>query len=276
MPSAKIVVHLNRPKTKRAGNRRKRELYENTEGKKSLNCVGLYNRPAKNKPNLYKVPASRHRLSSLQSVRLHRLIGKDVIFQKIICCVFTLLLLSACSAVPDNIAMPLPAKERQQKLAALSNFELTASLGVKAPNDSVSGSLNWQQRGEFYNADMNNFIGVNIFKLQTDSSGATVQVNGETHQAQSAAVLLDYLSGWSLPIAEMPLWLKGMAGQQSSELRWDPLGRLISFSLLDSQNRRWQVSYPEFFPDQLSLPKRITLESGDTRLKLVIRQWKQQ
>ena len=198
-----------------------------------------------------------------------------MIFHKRICCIVTLLLLSACSSVPQKIEMPLPAQERQQKLATLTTFELTASLGVKVPGDSVSGSLNWQQQGEFYRADMNNFIGVNIFKLHTDVNGATVQVSGETHQAQSAAVLLDYLSGWSLPIAEMPLWLKGMAGHQGSDLRWDPLGRLISFSLLDSQNRRWQVSYPEFFPDQLSLPKRITLESGDTRLKLVIRQWKQ-
>lgn len=198
-----------------------------------------------------------------------------MIFQTKTWGVFALLFLTACSSVPQKIEMPLPAKERQQKLATLTTFELTASLGVKVPGDSVSGSLNWQQQGEFYSADMNNFIGVNIFKLNTAENGATVQVSGETHQAESAAVLLDYLSGWSLPIAEMPLWLKGMAGQQGSDMRWDALGRLISFSLLDSQNRRWQVSYPEFFPDQLSLPKRITLESGDTRLKLVIRQWKQ-
>lgn len=202
------------------------------------------------------------------------LIGKNVIFQTKTWCALALFWLTGCATVPAVVEMPLPAKERQQKLASLTHFELTASLGVKAPNDSVSGSLNWQQQGAFYRADMNNFIGVNIFKLQTDAAGATVQVSGETHQAQSAAVLLDYLSGWSLPIAEMPLWLKGMAGHQGSELRWDPLGRLISFSLLDSQNRRWQVSYPEFFPDQLSLPKRITLESKDTKLKLVIRQWK--
>lgn len=197
-----------------------------------------------------------------------------MILQKIICCVFTVLLLSACSSVPDRIEMPLPAKERQQKLATLTHFELAAQIKVRAPNDSVSGSLNWQQQGAFYRADMNSFIGVSIFKLQTDQNGATVQVSGETHQAQNAAVLLDYLSGWSLPIEEMPLWLKGMAGQQGSELRWDPLGRLISFSLLDSQNRRWQVSYPEFFPDQLSLPRIIKLESTDSKLTLVIRKWK--
>jgi outer membrane lipoprotein LolB len=190
--------------------------------------------------------------------------------------VLVALFLSGCASwqQPKVAEIPLPARERQQQLATLTQFELTASLGVKAPGDSVSGSLNWVQQDEFYTADLNNFIGINIFKLQTSAQGALVQVSGETHQAQSAAALLDYLSGWSLPIEEMPLWLKGMTGNSSSDLRFDPMGRLTSFSLLDSQNRRWQVSYPKFFPDRLSLPQQITLESSDTRLKLVIRQWK--
>jgi len=186
------------------------------------------------------------------------------------------LLLSGCASwqQPQVAEIPLPARERQQQLATLTQFELNASLGVKAPGDSVSGSLNWVQQDEFYTADLNNFIGINIFKLQTTAEGALVQVSGESHQAASAAALLDYLSGWSLPIEEMPLWLKGMTGTSSSDLRFDPMGRLTSFSLLDSQNRRWQVSYPKFFPDRLSLPKQIQLESSDTRIKLVIRQWK--
>jgi len=186
------------------------------------------------------------------------------------------LFLSGCASwqQPQVAEIPLPARERQQQLANLTQFELTASLGVKAPGDSVSGSLNWIQQDDFYTADLNSFIGINIFKLQTTAEGALVQVSGESHQAASAAALLDYLSGWSLPIEEMPLWLKGMTGASSSDLRFDPMGRLTSFSLLDSQNRRWQVSYPKFFPDRLSLPRQINLESSDTKLKLVIRQWK--
>jgi outer membrane lipoprotein LolB len=185
------------------------------------------------------------------------------------------LLLSGCASwQPPVVAeLPLPAKQRQQQLAQLTHFSLVASLGVKAPANKVSGSLNWQQQDQQYSASMNNFIGINIFQLETDADGARVTVSGDTHQAASADVLLDYLSGWSLPIADMPLWLKGMAGQNSSDLRWDPLGRLTSFSLLDSRQRRWQVSYLSFFPDRLSLPEKIVLQSSDTKLTLVIRQW---
>lgn len=186
------------------------------------------------------------------------------------------LLLGGCASwqQPKVAEIPLPAQERQQQLATLNQFELNAALLVKAPGESVTSSLNWVQQGEFYTADLNNFVGINIFKLQTTAEGALVQVSGEQHQAATAAALLEYLSGWSLPIEEMPLWLKGMTGSGSSDLRFDPMGRLTSFSLLDSQNRRWQVSYTKFFPDRLSLPRQINLESSDTKLKLVIRQWK--
>ena len=69
------------------------------------------------------------------------LIGKNVIFQTKTWCALALFWLTGCATVPAVVEMPLPAKERQQKLASLTHFELTASLGVKAPNDSVSGSL---------------------------------------------------------------------------------------------------------------------------------------
>lgn len=186
------------------------------------------------------------------------------------------LLLSGCASwqQPKVAEIPLPAQERQQQLAKLTQFELNAALLVKSPGESVTSSLNWVQQGEFYTADLNNFVGINIFKLQTSAEGALVQVSGEQHQAATAAALLEYLSGWSLPIEEMPLWLKGMTGSGSTDLRFDPMGRLTSFTLLDSQNRRWHVSYTKFFPDRLSLPSQIILQSSDTKLKLGIRQWK--
>ncbi len=185
-------------------------------------------------------------------------------------------LLSGCSIFskpPADEAMAnLP--ERQQELAALTTFNISASIYVKTPAQGVSGSLEWQQQGDFYQASMQNMFGLNVFEIHTNEQGATVQVDGQTHQAPSAAILLDYLSGWSLPIEEMPLWLKGMAGNSAQAMSYDALGRLSSFTLTDNQGREWQVSYTEFFNNRLALPKRIVLESTDTRIKVAIREWK--
>lgn len=188
-------------------------------------------------------------------------------------CLFSLLLAGCASQPAPQVSRPLPAAEREQALDAMTEYKVVAALGVKAPGENVSGTLNWQQQGPYYQASMTNFLGLTVFELSTHEGGATVKVDGETHQAMSAGALLDYLSGWSLPIEEMQLWLKGLPGPSSENLRRDGMGRLTSFTLTDSRARQWQVSYSEFFPDAKSLPRKMQLQSGETRLKLVIREW---
>ncbi len=189
-------------------------------------------------------------------------------------CGLALCLLAGCASKPAPVASrPLPAAEREQALDAMTEFQVVAALGVKSPGDNVSGTLKWQQKGVYYQANMTNFLGLTVFELETHQQGATVKVDGKTHQALSASALLDYLSGWSLPIEEMQLWLKGLPGPSSENLQRDGLGRLVRFTLIDSQQRQWQVEYTDFFPDARSLPRKMQLQSGDTRLKLVIKGW---
>jgi len=192
----------------------------------------------------------------------------------LLCAVLLSSALGGCQLLPSPpVELPLPAQQRQTQLAKLQQFTIQSSLGVTTPDQSVKGSLQWQQHGEYYEARMNTFVGINIFTIKTDATGAQVQVDGQLHHADSATALLDYLSGWSLPIAEMPLWLKGMASPSSQDQRFDTLGRLTSFRMVDSQQQHWRVQYLEFFPDRLALPKKITLSSDRVELKLVIRSW---
>ena len=193
------------------------------------------------------------------------------------CFVVFSLILTGCASNSSQLkpVIPLSAQQRQLQLEQLQEFTLTGALGVKAPQESVSGSLNWQQQGPYFQASMTNFVGISIFELETDALGATVKADGETHKAQSASALLDYLSGWSLPIEEMPLWLKGVASAESFNHQWDAQGRLTSFTLKDSQQRDWQVSYVAFFPDALALPQEIRLkaQADGSSIKLVVRKW---
>ena len=193
------------------------------------------------------------------------------------CFVVFSLILTGCASTGSQLkaVVPLSAQQRQAQLEQLQEFSLAGALNVKSPEESVSGILNWQQQGPYFQANMTTFVGISVFELETDARGATVKADGETHQAQSASALLDYLSGWSLPIEEMPLWLKGVASTESFNHQWDAQGRLTSFTLKDSQQRDWQVSYREFFPDALALPQLIVLDSkaDGSRIKLVVRKW---
>jgi outer membrane lipoprotein LolB len=193
------------------------------------------------------------------------------------CFVVFSLILTGCASNSSQLkpVIPLSAQQRQLQLEQLQEFSLAGALNVKSPEESVSGILNWQQQGPYFQANMTTFVGISVFELETDARGAKVKADGETHKAQSASALLDYLSGWSLPIEEMPLWLKGVASSESFNHQWDAQGRLTSFTLKDSQGRDWQVSYREFFPDALALPQLIVLDSkaDGSRIKLVVRKW---
>ena len=187
------------------------------------------------------------------------------------------LLLSGCSLWqrPVATAQPLAATAREQRIMALQQFEVQASLGIKAPSDSISGNLNWQQlNAADYQAQLRSTgLGISLFELSHSSTGSAIKIRGDTYTAVDTSSLLLQLSGWSIPLHDMPLWLRGLPGTKARDIVRDEFGRVTSFSLTDSTGIVWQLHYRSFFPDALSLPKLLLLTSSDTQIKLVIRNW---
>lgn len=183
---------------------------------------------------------------------------------------------TACTST-HQLSQPtelLAPEQRQQQLMAMQSFTVQASLGIKSPNESVSGSLRWQQQDQDnYQARLANALGISLFELTSNTLLTELQVRGERYQAADASNLLWQLAGWSIPLQDMALWLRGLPGDTATDLVYDNAGRLISFSLLDSTGIQWQLSYRRFFDDGLSLPRHLELQSADTQLRLVIRSW---
>lgn len=169
---------------------------------------------------------------------------------------------------------PLNVNQRQQQLLAMQQFTLQASVSIKTPADSVSGNLNWQQfNANQYHSRLSNFLGISLFELSQGAQGSEIQLKGETYRGVDSSSLLLQLSGWSMPLADMPLWLRGLPGNNSQNVELDELGRVIAFNLTDSTGIVWRLQYQRFFTDALALPKRLLLSSDDTEIKLVIRSW---
>lgn len=186
------------------------------------------------------------------------------------------LLLSGCSLWqrPVTPEQPLAANEREQRIMALQQFELQATLGIKAPNDSISGNLNWQQLNSAdYQAQLRNVLGISLFELSHSSTGSAIKIRGDTYTAVDTSSLLLQLAGWSIPLHDMPLWLRGLPGTKGRDIVRDEFGRVTGFTLTDSTGIVWQLRYLSFFPDALALPKRLLLTSSDTQIKLVMRNW---
>lgn len=199
----------------------------------------------------------------------------SVIFRKLaLLAIF--LLASACSStknLPGQIEV-LPQQQRQQQLAELNNFTVQAAVGIKSPAETVSGNLRWQQQdASAYQARLANMLGISLFELTANAELTELLVRGERYQAADASNLLWQLAGWSIPLHDMALWLRGLPGDSATELQYDTAGRLVSFNLTDSTGIRWQLTYRSFFDDALSLPKQLQLQSADTQVRLVIRSW---
>nr|WP_245217475.1 lipoprotein insertase outer membrane protein LolB [Rheinheimera maricola] len=173
----------------------------------------------------------------------------------------------------DSQQTPLNSTMREQKIQAMQQFELQASVGIKTPADSVSGNLRWQQHNSsHYNARLSN-VGISLFELTDTAQGSAITIKGETYRAVDTSTLLLQLSGWSMPLNDMPLWLRGLPGSKGRDVQRDAEGRVTGFNLTDSTGIVWQLQYQSFFPDSLALPKRLLLQSDDSQIKIVIRSW---
>lgn len=187
-----------------------------------------------------------------------------------------LLWLSSCTVLTKqpSVEVPLNVSEREQQLTAMQQFSLQASVGVKSPAESISGNLRWQQQDNtHYHARLSNFLGISLFELSHAENGSAISLKGETYHAADTSTLLLQLAGWSLPLQDMPLWLRGLPGVRGRNIIRDEFSRVTSFSLTDSTGIVWQLQYQSFFPDALALPKQLLLQSSDTKIKIVIRSW---
>jgi outer membrane lipoprotein LolB len=197
-------------------------------------------------------------------------------FQRRLLLSIFVLLLTSCSVSqrPGPAELPLNTTAREQQLLAMQQFNLQASVSVKSPNDSVSGNLRWQQQdAKHYHARLSNFLGIALFELSEAENSSEIIVKGDTYRSVDTSSLLLQLSGWSMPLQDMPLWLRGLAGAKGRNIQRDEYGRITSFNLTDSTGIIWLLQYQAFFPDSLALPKRLLLTSSDTQVKLVIRSW---
>ncbi|SEI06977.1 Outer membrane lipoprotein LolB [Rheinheimera pacifica] len=187
-----------------------------------------------------------------------------------------ILLLSACTVFqrPAPAETPLSTNEREQHILAMQQFSLQASVGIKTPEESLSGNLRWQQEdGVTYDARLSNFLGISLFELSETEQGSAITIKGETYRAVDTSTLLLQLSGWSMPLHDMPLWLRGLPGSKGRDIMRDEFGRVTAFNLTDSTGIVWQLQYQGFFPDSLALPRRMLLQSSDSQIKIVIRSW---
>ncbi len=186
-----------------------------------------------------------------------------------------LLALVGC-AHQARITPPASLQAHEAQLRAVDVWQIQGKLGVRAPNDSGSASLNWKQAPANYQIFLSAPLGQKHLQITGTAKRVELQQSGQPPMsASSAEALIQKAMGWTLPVSQLSYWVRGIPAPKAkiTQLQLTPEGLIGELG-----QSGWQLSFSNysnqlFQGETLVLPGKIIAEYKDLRLTLVIRRW---
>ncbi|CEA00312.1 outer membrane lipoprotein LolB [Pseudomonas saudimassiliensis] len=195
---------------------------------------------------------------------------------RLLCLLALSLTLAACSNLHQRETLefggdPAAWKAHRSAVAPLTHWTLQGKLGVKAPQESGSGTLFWLQQHDQYDIRLSGPLGRGATRIQGSDRGVTLEIAGHPPaSAASAESLLEQQIGWRLPVEHLLWWVKGLPAPDSpSRLQLNPDSQLARLA-----QAGWTVEYSRYQQvGGLTLPQRLQLSGHNVLLTLVITRW---
>jgi outer membrane lipoprotein LolB len=191
--------------------------------------------------------------------------------------VFSLIaLLAGCAGLTSREALegegsPALWQSHKQQIGSLDAWQISGKVGIRAPQDSGSGTLFWLQRQDYYDIRLSGPLGRGAARLTGRPGAIQLEVaNQGRYQAASPEQLLQQQLGLNLPVSHLLWWIRGLPAPDSkSRLTLDGDSRLAQLS-----QAGWQVEYLRYAEqDGYWLPERLKLSGHDLQITLVIKDW---
>ncbi|MDV7106308.1 lipoprotein insertase outer membrane protein LolB [Vibrio sp. TH_r3] len=188
-----------------------------------------------------------------------------------VCVVF---FLSACSTLPEESATNVEWEQHRQKLMNIQSFQATGKIGYRGPDESISLNFHWSHTTNKSELRLINFLGSTVLTLTISPEGAKVLTSdNEMFENKDANILLANLTGLIFPVTQMQNWIKGLPVQADS-YTFNQTNTLQSLQKINGNNN-WTLNYDRYQDhNQLPLPYQMTLNSTDTKIKIVVSKWK--
>ncbi|KXI30750.1 lipoprotein insertase outer membrane protein LolB [Paraglaciecola hydrolytica] len=175
-----------------------------------------------------------------------------------------------CSTLPP-VSVDLNSQQHQSALAKLNNWQIRGKLGFKSPEKKQSASLSWEQKQDDYQLSLNSILGTSILSMQGNHSGATLIADDETHSGNNASELIWQITGWTLPVEQLPVWIKGQSLPNDKVVLAEQ-GWITQLQPTCENCEGWLINYAEYaLNNQQWLPHKIVLLNQHNQLQVTIK-----
>ncbi|MGD8695859.1 MAG: lipoprotein insertase outer membrane protein LolB [Gammaproteobacteria bacterium] len=191
----------------------------------------------------------------------------------IIVCLF-LAALGGCVTPRDRIGEAVEANwlERRDYLRQIDDWRMEGRLALRAGGNGYNGTLSWEQVHEDLDFRFRGPFGFGGFRIHGDMERLRIKTTrGDEILLSDPESEMTERFGWSLPVYSMRFWMLGVSdpGAGADEVV-DDEGMLVELT----QNG-WQVRYDDYSNNGGTLlPRKIVMESGDVRIRVVADRWK--
>lgn len=179
------------------------------------------------------------------------------------------ILLQACSTRPPQNLVNVNVNHVSQAYA----WEMQGKLAVRTEQDKFSTNLYWLHTPTRDRITLTTMLGTTVLSLTRDPSGSTLQLDGNTYQDSDPQRLLARLTGWSIPIDTLPLWITGQVSATDVVTKRDDAQRPIS-AHTHTATSPWQVQFKSWQQQSgAELPRLLDVNKDSIRLKIQVSQW---
>ncbi len=177
-------------------------------------------------------------------------------------------MLSACSVTPPDNFIPVQVDDVSNAQA----WEMQGKLAVRTSKDKFSTNIYWFHTDKKNELTLTTMLGTTVLSLTTLEDEARLEVDGKVYQDNDAQRLLTRVTGWSIPVDALPLWITGQLSDNDERLAQDEQQRPIKLTTQDLPP--WEVEFISWQQQSgAELPRLLQLKREDLRLKLQISHW---
>ncbi|HET7312890.1 lipoprotein insertase outer membrane protein LolB [Salinisphaera sp.] len=171
-----------------------------------------------------------------------------------------------------GIANPEAWQARRDTLRDFSDWSLQGRVAT-GQLLGWTGNLSWRERAPKFDVRVSGPLGAGGMRAHGTLDRVVIDTDdGQHFVTTDPDTLVKKALGWSFPLEPLSYWAKGLPAPGGyARISVDDQGRLRSLT-----QRGWTVSYLDYSTPAgapASLPRRVVLDNGETRIRLVVDRW---